>query len=190
MGSTNAGLPDRDLVFASLHGDRQAFGELVNRYWEGTVGVVYRMTANQQEAEEAAQEAFFSAWQRLRSYKPQFSFRNWIFSIAVHAALDRLRREKLRQEPEAVDIDLLPIESPGGGPEAELEAGQRAEKVQQAVMALPPASRAVLVLREYEGLSYQEISAALDIPVGTVMSRLNYARTTLRHSLAPFLETL
>lgn len=185
IGSTIAGMSDKELVSAALGGDRQAFGELVSRHREGTVAVVYRMTGNQQVAEEAAQEAFIRAWQRLRTYKPQFSFRNWIFSIAVHVALDMLRRE-----PEVVDIDLLPLEAPDGRPEAELEAGERAEKVQRAVLALPAACRAVLVLREYEGLSYREISVVLDIPVGTVMSRLNYARILLRRSMAPLLEIL
>jgi RNA polymerase sigma-70 factor (ECF subfamily) len=71
-----------------------------------------------------------------------------------------------------------------------VEGEERGERVQRAVLALPPASRAVLVLREYEGLAYQEIAETLDIPVGTVMSRLNYARNRLREALAPYLEVL
>jgi RNA polymerase sigma-70 factor (ECF subfamily) len=176
---------DQDLVSASLHGDRLAFGELVNRYREGTVTVVYRMTADQHLAEEAAQEAFIRAWQRLYSYKPQLSFRNWLFSIAVHGALDMLRGA-----PKVIDIDQIPLEAQTGEPEVELETKERRFKVQHAVLALPPACRAVLVLREYEGLSYQEIADALNIPMGTVMSRLNYARVQLRRTLAPLLETL
>ncbi len=185
MTGSNPSPTDQDLVSASLHGDRQAFGELVNRYRDGAVAVVYRMTGDQQTAEEAAQEAFIRAWQKLHSYKPQYSFRSWVYSIAAHGALDMLRGAR-----EAVDIDLLPLESQAGKPEAELEAEERRSQVQRAVLALPPAARAVLVLREYEGLSYQEIATALDIPVGTVMSRLNYARSQLRQSLAPLLETI
>ncbi len=176
---------DDDLVSAALQGDRRAFGELVKRYREGAVAVVYRMTADAHLAEEAAQEAFIRAWQRLYSYKPQFPFRSWIFGIAVHAALDGLRSAS-----KEVNIDQLPLEARGGKPEAELEAKERRALVQRAVLALPPASRAVLILREYEGLSYQEIAATLDIPVGTVMSRLNYARRHLRQALAPLLESL
>ena len=183
-GSTTV-LTDQDLVSACLQGDRRAFGELVNRYREGTVGVVYRMTADTQLAEEAAQEAFLRAWQRLYSFKPQFPFRSWIISIAVHTALDGLRSAS-----KEVNVDQLPLEAQGGKPEAELEAKERRALVQRAVLALPPASRAVLILREYEGLSYQEIAATLDIPVGTVMSRLNYARRHLRQALAPLLESL
>lgn len=181
-GSTSA-RTDQDLVSASLQGDRLAFGALVDRYRKGAIAVVYRMTGDQNVAEEATQEAFIRAWQRLYSYKPQHSFRSWIFSIAVHAALDALRRS-----PNTVDIDQIPLEDPGGRPEASLEAKVRRVQVQEAVLALPSASRAVLILREYECLSYQEIAAALDIPVGTVMSRLSYARNKLRQTLAPLLE--
>ncbi len=174
---------DQELVSAALQGDRLAFGELVNRYREGAVAVVYRMTADSHLADEAAQEAFIRAWQRLYSYKPQFPFRSWIMSIAVHTALDALRSASKQ-----VDIDQLPLEDPTGKPEAELEAKERRAFIQRAVLALPPASRAVLILREYEGLSYHEIAAALDIPIGTVMSRLNYARSQLRQALAPLIE--
>ena len=75
-------------------------------------------------------------------------------------------------------------------PETRVEREEQAGRVRQAVLSLPPASRAVLVLREYEGLSYQEIADTLDIPIGTVMSRLNYARGRLREALAPWLEEL
>ena len=176
---------DQNLVSACLQGDRWAFGELVNRHREGTIAVVYRMTADAQLAEEAAQEAFLRAWQRLYTYKPQFPFRNWIFSIAVHTALDALRKTS-----KEVDIDQILLETLAGKPEAELEVKERQALIQQAVLSLPPACRAVLILREYECLSYQEIAAALDIPVGTVMSRLNYARGQLRQTLAPFMESL
>lgn len=176
---------DQDLVSDALQGDHLAFGELVNRYREGAVTVVYRMTADAQLAEEAAQEAFIRAWQRLYSYKPQYPFRNWIISIAVHIALDVLRGASKQ-----VNVDQLPLEAPVGKPEAELEAKERRAFIQQAVLALPPASRAVLILREYECLSYQEIATTLDIPVGTVMSRLNYARGQLRQTLAPLMERL
>ncbi len=175
---------DQELVSASLHGDRQAFGQLVLLYRAGVVSLVYRLSGDNQLAEEAAQEAFIRAWQRLGTYKTQFSFRNWIFSIATHVALDTLRSER-----QTIDIEDLPLEAPEGKPEAEAEEHERIRRVKQAVQALPPACRAVLVLREYEGLSYADISSALDIPTGTVMSRLSYARSQLRQMLAPMMET-
>jgi len=147
--------------------------------------VVYRMCGDVNLAEDAAQEAFIRAWQHLHSYRPRSLFRNWVYRIATNAALDVLRRER-----EAVDIDGLPLEASDEGPEATVEGKEQGERVRQAVLALPPASRAVLILREYEGLAYQEIADTLNIPIGTVMSRLNYARDRLRESLSRYLEAL
>lgn len=172
-----------ELITQAQQGDRQAFGDLVRRHRAGVVNVVYRMSGDANLAEDAAQEAFIRAWEHLPGYRPRSPFRNWLYRIASNAALDVLRREK-----ETVSIDDLPLAAPGALPEAALEGKQRAELVQKAVLALPPASRAVLVLREYEGLSYKEIAETLDIPLGTVMSRLNYARKRMLETLTPHLE--
>jgi RNA polymerase sigma-70 factor (ECF subfamily) len=172
-----------ELIAKAQQGDRQAFGELVRRHREGVINVVYRMYGDVNLAEDAAQEAFIRAWQHLLDYRPRSPFRNWVYRIATNVALDMLRRER-----ETVDVDTLSLASSEEGPEATVEGEERGERVRQAVLALPPASRVVLVLREYEGLSYREIADTLDIPIGTVMSRLNYARNRLRESLAPYLE--
>jgi RNA polymerase sigma-70 factor (ECF subfamily) len=174
-----------ELITQAQQGDRRAFGELVRCHREGVVNVVYRMCGDTNLAEDAAQEAFIRAWQHLPGYRPRSPFRNWVYRIATNVALDSLRRER-----ETVDIDALSLATSDEGPEATVEGKERGERVRQAVLALPSASRAVLVLREYEGLSYQEIADTLDIPMGTVMSRLNYARNRLRQSLAPYLEVL
>lgn len=176
-------LTDQDLIAAALHGDRQAYGEIVCRYRDGVVNVVYRMCGDPELAEEATQEAFIRAWQHLYSYKSQFSFRSWVYRIAINVALDALRRQ-----PETTVIDNIDLQSPADGPEETLEGQERIDQVRRAVSVLPSASRAVIILREYEGLSYQEISLALDIPIGTVMSRLNYGRQQLRQALAGYLE--
>ncbi len=176
---------DHELIAQARQGDRQAYGDLVCRYRDGVVNLVYRMCGDPQLAEEAAQEAFIRVWQHLDSYKPQYPFRNWVSRIAVNAALDALRRT-----PATVNVEDIPLEAPDEDPEAQTETRQRAALVQKAVLALPTASRAVLVLREYEGLSYHEIAEALSIPLGTVMSRLNYARGQLRQTLAAQLEAL
>lgn len=172
-----------ELIASAKQGDRQAFGELVRRHREGVINVVYRMCGDANLAEDAAQEAFIRAWRHLPGYRPRSPFRNWVYRIATNAALDVLRRER-----ETVDIDALPLASSDAGPEATVEGRERGERVRQAVLELPPASRAALVLREYEGLSYQEIADALGVPIGTVMSRLSYARKRLREALAPYLE--
>lgn len=170
-------------ITQAQRGDRQAFGELVYHYREGVINVVYRMCGDANLAEDAAQEAFIRAWQNLPRYQPRSPFRNWLYRIATNVALDTLRRER-----DAANIEDVPLVATTIGPEAAVEQSERAERVRQAVLALAPASRAVLILREYEGLSYKEIAEALDIPTGTVMSRLNYARTQLREVLRAYLE--
>ena len=173
------------LVTKAQQGDRHAFGELVGMHYPGVIRVVYHLCGDTQVAQDAAQETFLRAWQHLPAYRPQGMLRSWLYRIAVNAALDMLRREA-KLDPQ--DIAALPLADREPGPEASLAATERAALVQQAVSALPPASRAVLVLREYQGLSYQEIATVLEIPLGTVMSRLNYARSQLRTRLEPQLE--
>ena len=171
---------ETELVTRAQNGDRNAFSELVRTHAQGVLNVIYRMCGDMQVAEDAAQETFIQAWLRLSSYRPRTSLRNWLYRIAVNTAIDMLRKDK-RILPDAVE-DLSLTDS-GPGPEVLATSSERMEMVQKAVLALPDASRAVLVLREYEGFSYQEIADALDIPVGTVMSRLNYARKLLRERL-------
>ena len=91
-------------------------------------------------------------------------------------------------EQGTVDLDSVDVRNPEQGPEVLTEARERGERVRQAVVDLPPSSRVVIVLREYEDLSYKEIADTLGIPIGTVMSRLNYARGLLRQTLAPYVE--
>jgi RNA polymerase sigma-70 factor (ECF subfamily) len=170
-------------IALAQQGDRQAFGELVYHYREGVINVVYRMCGDTNLAEDAAQEAFIRAWQHLPRYQPRSSFRNWLYRIALNVALDVLRRER-----ETVDIEDIPLIAASLNPEVAIERSERAEYVRQAVLGLTPASRAALILREYEGLSYKEIAEMLDVPIGTVMSRLNYARTQLRETLRGYLE--
>jgi len=169
-----------ELVTKAQNGDRNAYSELVRAHTQGVLHVIYRMCGDMQVAEDAAQETFIQAWLRLRSYRPGTSLRNWLYRIAVNTAIDMLRKEK-RILPGAVDD--MQLRDPDPGPETVAATSERARTVQQAVLSLPEASRAVLVLREYESLSYQEIAEALDIPVGTVMSRLNYARKLLKEKL-------
>lgn len=174
---------DADLITAASDGDTAAFGELVQRYRDSVVNVVYRISGDPNLAEEATQEAFVRAWQKLGSYRRDSSFRSWVYRIAINAALDCLRRRK-----DTVGVDLNTFVDGKDGPEAEFIKQERARQVQSAVLGLPENSRSVLVLREYEGLSYREIADTLGIPMGTVMSRLNYARQHLRRTLAPYLE--
>jgi RNA polymerase sigma-70 factor (ECF subfamily) len=176
---------DTELVSRAQGGDRNAFSELVHKHARGVMNVVYRMCGDALIAEDAAQETFIRAWQNLSSYRPQTPLRNWLYRIAFNAGMDMLRKEK-RILPN--DIEDLNLADARPGPEILVSQQERTALVQKAVLSLPDASRAVLVLREYEGMSYHEIADALDIPVGTVMSRLNYARKALKEKLQPKLS--
>ena len=173
-------IDETELVHRAKNGERDAFSELVCIHAQVVRNVIYRMYGDAQIAEDAAQETFIQAWLHLSSYRPQTSLRNWLYRIAVNAATDMLRKEK-RILPNA--LEDLQLSDPLPGPEAVFSQDERATMVKKAVVSLPDACRAVLVLREYEEMSYHEIAEALDIPLGTVMSRLNYARKLLKERL-------
>jgi RNA polymerase sigma-70 factor (ECF subfamily) len=177
-------IPDVDteaaLIAKAQRGDRHAYGELVSHHHRGVIQVIYRMCGDVELAQDAAQEAFIKAWLHLPTFRPGTSLRNWLYRIAINTTLDVLRRDA---KIAGIDFETLSMPDPQVGPEAALLLKERTVAVQQAILALTEASRSVLVLREYGGLTYAEIAAALDIPLGTVMSRLNYARRQLKQSL-------
>jgi RNA polymerase sigma-70 factor (ECF subfamily) len=168
------------LIEQARQGDRNAFGELVRRHYQGVVLVVTRMCGDTGLAEDATQEAFMRAWVNLGSFRTNGSLRNWLYRIAINAALDVLRH---KPEETLDDEEAYGVADQSVGPEAVLIEKERMELVRQALKSLPDAARSVLVLREYGALSYQEIAGVLDVPVGTVMSRLNYGRNRLREML-------
>ena len=174
---------ESDLITQSKQGDRWAFSELVRQHRSGVINVVYRMCGDANIAEDAAQEAFIRAWQHLEKYQPKAAFRTWLYRIAINSAHNIIRKQK-----PTVDMENFALRDKTPGPERSVENKELAHTIQQAVLSLPEASRSVLVLREYGGLSYREIADTLGIPMGTVMSRLNYARRVLRRLLAVFRE--
>jgi RNA polymerase sigma-70 factor (ECF subfamily) len=176
---------ETSLIQQAQSGDRNAFGELVRRHYKGVVLVVTHMCGDTGLAEDAAQEAFMRAWVNLPSFQPKGSLRNWIYRIAVNAALDVLRH---KTEESIDDEEVWMVADQQASPETALIEKERVALLRQAVKSLPEAARSVLVLREYGGLSYQEIAGVLDVPVGTVMSRLNYARNRLREILIGTME--
>lgn len=178
-GPHNGDDNEREWIARAQAGDKAAFGRLVRRYERLLVSVAYHRGLDLQTAEDVAQEAWVKAWLALPRYTESLgSLRAWLCRIAINVALDAHRRERPAQ-----DLDeRMPDES--NGPAEQVEAGANAQAVRRAVAQLPAAYRTALVLREYEGLSYAEIAAALSIPPGTVMSRLNYARSRLRALLA------
>jgi RNA polymerase sigma-70 factor (ECF subfamily) len=172
---------EADLLDRSQRGDQAAYGELVKRYYRLVVTVAARTGVAGDAAQDVAQEAFLRAWQQLPGFRPQgdHSFRAWLCRICHNLAVDALRRGR----PEGELDESLSGGRWGNPADAHLRNEEAAE-IRALVDQLPEACRIVLVLREYEGLSYGEIAHALNIPPGTVMSRLNYARTALRKTLA------
>lgn len=173
---------EAELVTKAQGGDRNAFSELVGIHAQGVRNVIFRMCGDAQVAEDAAQETFMRAWSHLDSFRTdrETSLRAWLYRIALNAAMDMLRKERRILPGDVEDFHLT---DPMPGPEGLFLQGERTALVQQAIQSLPDASRAVLVLKEYESLSYREIADALEIPIGTVMSRLNYARRLLKEKL-------
>jgi RNA polymerase sigma-70 factor (ECF subfamily) len=168
------------LIQQAQNGNTRAFEEIVRRHYAPVVNIAYRMCGQTALAEDMAQETFLRAWTKLSSFRLSGSMKNWLYRIAVNATLDFLRR---KTETPVDDEVIQLVTDPALDPETALVKKEQAEHLQRMLNDLPEAARTVLVLREYGGLSYHEIAAALDVPLGTVMSRLNYARTRLRNLL-------
>ena len=175
------------LISRAQQGDREAFGKLVMNHYTAVYTTVYRMTGDAHLAEDVTQQAFMKAWLHLASYQPRASLRAWLSRIAINSGLDVLRREKHIIPDDAAIGESMDTQP---GPESTLIDKEQALVVQKALLALSETNRSVLVLREYSDLSYREIATALNIPLGTVMSRLNAARMQLRMILQPQLEEI
>lgn len=170
------------LIGDSMAGDQLAFAELIRRNRSFVLALVYRLCGDAAQAEDIAQDVFVRVWQALPGFRFQAAFRTWLYRIATNLAIERLRQVKL-----AVDIEKIPLAAEDTPEDAALQEEQ-CRVVRDAVLRLPLQSRLVLILREYEGLSYKEIASTLDIPIGTVMSRLNYARQHLQKDLAAYIR--
>ncbi len=186
---------DRSLVERATRGDREAFGALVQRHQDRIFNLAYQVVRNREDALDVSQEAFVKAFASLSSFKGEASFTTWMHRIVVNLAIDCLRRRR-RGDPAGYDDRLaLPEDGETGfaapdDPERALETRQVRSLLARGIQALPPAHRAVLVLREIEGLSYDEIARVVGCNLGTVMSRLFYARRKLRKVLQPNLDDL
>lgn len=169
---------EAELIKAAASGNRGAFAQLVRAHRARVLRVAFGIVGSADEAEDVAQQVFIKVWNSLPSYHPRGAFAAWLRRIAVNAAIDALRRQptEVRLQNWQPDRRQLPE-----------EAALRQDlyrRVREAVATVPPNARAALILREYEQLSYREIAEALQIPMGTVMSRLSYARRILKGKLA------
>lgn len=168
---------DAELVVRSREGDAPAYGELVRRHERALNRHLFNLTGSREEARELAQEVFLKGWEALGESEVGEHVKAWLYRIASNLAFDLLRRRNVvRFEPIGDDYDAV---SPDDGPDKRLQAKQAMASLQAALERLPAELRDVILLREVEGLSYDEIAAALDVNEGTVKSRLARARAAL-----------
>ena len=179
---------EAELIAKSREGDRDAFTVLIERYERRVVGVALAVVHNQDDALELAQETFVRAFENLKNFESRSSFSTWLYRIAANLSIDFWRREGrynvLRGEDAENELRRLP--SGQGDSYRAASQTELGERLKEALEQLTPEHRAVVLLREVEGLSYDEISDVLQCPRGTVMSRLHYARNKLRSILKDF----
>ncbi len=186
--------PEENLIIsAAARGDRDAFGQLVRLYERFVMSAVRAKVDNEADALDVSQEVFIKAWRSLPSYRGDCRFSTWIYKISANACFDFLRRETKAQTeamPTFTDKDgdevtaELPDESVGSSPEEAYERSERIRAVRAAIASLSVEQREVVMLRDIEGRSYEEISEMLELEIGTVKSRLNRARAALKELLA------
>jgi RNA polymerase sigma-70 factor (ECF subfamily) len=175
---------EHKLVEAARQGDRSAFGRLVKAYQGPVYNLTYRMLGNQEEAEDAAQEAFLRAYRKLDSYDAARKFSTWLLSIASHYCIDQLRRRRLNWlslDDEGVPPDAMTSHQPG--PERHAIQSEHEAQIQALLDTLAADYRAVVVLHYWYGLSYDEIAQTMDSSVSAVKSRLFRARRMLAQQL-------
>jgi RNA polymerase sigma-70 factor, ECF subfamily len=174
---------DEDLVEAFQSGDIPAFDQLVRRWDRKIQGVIYRLIGNHDEARDLSQEAFLKAYRALGTFKKEARFSSWLYQIALNATRDRLRRRRRHTDLSLDDIEDRPETAlRDAGPTALdlIESDDLSRAVAAAMAALPDEQREVVILKEYEGLTFPEIAEALDVPLSTVKTRLYRGLVQLR----------
>ncbi|MCM2254375.1 MAG: sigma-70 family RNA polymerase sigma factor [Vicinamibacteria bacterium] len=179
---------DEELVAAVQGGDSSAFDELVRRWERRIRGAVYRVVGSEEEARDVTQEAFLKAFRGLAGFKSEARFSSWLYQIALNLSRDKLRRRKLRNHAslDAMEEDghaspALVSRAPDA--HAQFQRNDLARRVAAAVAALPDDQREVIVLKEYQDLTFVEIAEVLELPVSTVKTRLYRGLTLLRERL-------
>jgi len=167
---------ERDFVVAAQRGDERAFGELVRRHQRRAYAVARAIVLTHEDAEDAVQEGFLHAFRALDRFRSDQPFGAWLNRIIANAALDLVRRRKVRDADELPDSLALPFRDPG-------ESDELRRRLQAALAELPDRQRAVIVLHDVEGFTHGEIGAMLGIPEGTARSDLHHARAALRRML-------
>jgi len=186
---------DLELVRRAQQGDGVAYDELIRRYQERVYATVYHMTSNHEDANDLAQETFIKAFQALKSFKGDSSFYTWIYRIAVNKTINFLKQRKNRTHMSLNDIDFNAENDPDlvalisdKTPRRDIGLSELQEKLNDAMQKLSPVHRLVVTLHDVQGLSHEEIGKIIDCNIGTVRSRLFYARQQLQAYLSDYLK--
>ena len=202
IDSRKTAVEDEDLQYVTLcqKGEVDAFAVLVERHQKKMLNIAYRMTGDYDEACDVTQEAFIAAYKSIKQFKAEAKFSTWLYRIVINYSKNRLKQLRSRSGHEIVSIDdsgEVKSESAGNpsmshdsNPGIDMERREREAHVQQCVNSLDAEHREVLVLRDIQGFSYDEIKDILKVPDGTVKSRLSRARNALKDCLAKIIGDL
>lgn len=177
---------EQELIARLRQRDETALTELIRLYEKKVYALCFRICGSAEDAAEAAQDTFLALWRGIGSFRQEAALATWLYRLASNCCIDLLRRGRKNPSGPSLDDDeqLIDAVDPAPLPQQELERRERSDALRAALAALPEEYRAILLLRESEGLSYAEISAALGLELGTVKSRISRARTLLRNYLS------
>ncbi len=193
--NTPAGMLEGDLVKQARRGDFAAYDELVKRYQQRIYATIYHMTSNHEDANDLAQEAFIKAFQALPAFKGGSTFYTWLYRIAVNKTINFLKQRKNRQHMSLNDLDFNAEHDPDlmalisdKTPVREVGLSELQQKLNAALLKLSEPHRMVVVLHDVQGVSHDEIAEMMGCNIGTVRSRLFYARQQLQGFLAEYIN--
>jgi RNA polymerase sigma-70 factor (ECF subfamily) len=197
--AAQADVPELDLVKQAQGGDTEAFDQLVGRYRTRVFGMIYNMVHNEQDAWDLAQDSFLKAWKSIARFRGQSSFYTWIYRIVMNVTIDSLRKKQVRGGGAEFDdaIQLKEIDPASRTvphadalPHERMEHNEIRSRIDAAIAQLSPEHRAVILMKEIEDMQYHEIAESLGCSIGTVMSRLFYARKKLQNLLRDVYENV
>ena len=186
---------EQQIIARCKHGDRSAFDELIRLYESRVYNFAFRLCGRYDEANDVASETFVRLYNSLSNFRGESSFITWLFRIATNVYLDERKRQRARPSESLDELVALEenavsrqFEDPRPGPDDLAQLQERTDLLQKAILTLPDYQRIMVVMYHTEGQSYEEIASTLDLPIGTVKSRLNRARLALREALQPVQE--
>ncbi|RJP59328.1 MAG: sigma-70 family RNA polymerase sigma factor [Candidatus Auribacter fodinae] len=184
---------DNDLISAVREGKIEAFDQIVRRYESKVLGVLYGMMRNSDDARDVAQDVFVKAYKSVDKFRGDSKLYTWLYRITVNMAIDYMRKKQKKAKVEYNDEVKISDDNPAVpvdriNPSKTVQNKELRTKLQEAIEQLPEEQKSTFVLREMQDMSYQEIADVMNCSVGTVMSRLFYARKKVRDMIKPYLE--